>query len=404
MKPFCYLSYTKLLWSKEPQRVLCLLLVLCLSPSIQARPAEADTLRFYSAAFDEEREVYLVKPPNQRYRSPLHRMPLIILLDGQHDWLIEPASSDIRALQRSYEIPEALVLIVPHKDRNAECGVSALDQESAPLLQMLLEDLPPLLAEHGAGDYWILEGHSMSASFALYAFLKHPDRFAAVLAHSPMHLLAEAAAQLAQRPLDQQQRMMLSIGGMARDKDIYHRVNFESVRARHPELFAHIQVFEADHSAHNTVPLLARPVLLSYWFRTFSSRFNHIAEVDSTYTLLREPDDATEELAKIRQAAKLGTWDYLPELSDIYGILSRYMSAEHLDQSIALLKWGIELFPYEFELHATLAGLLMDAQPDEALILFEKALFLLQTMEQELPEFSDYRAGLAEIITGLKDR
>lgn len=113
--------------------------------SLLLQAQRTDTLRFHSTAFGTERSVVVHLPEFHRYASEQVRMPVIILLDGQHEWLIDPLLNDIRFLQYTHEVPQAIVVTVPHGDRVQESAPDSLDQPTMPLLELLTKELPPLL-------------------------------------------------------------------------------------------------------------------------------------------------------------------------------------------------------------------------------------------------------------------
>ncbi len=111
--------------------------------SVVAQAQRTDTLRFHSTAFGTEREVVVHTPEFHRYASAQVRMPVIILLDGQHDWFTAPLLNDIRFLQYTHEVPQAIVVSVPHANRVKECATDSITQPGMPLLDMLVTELPP---------------------------------------------------------------------------------------------------------------------------------------------------------------------------------------------------------------------------------------------------------------------
>ncbi len=161
-------------------RYLFKLLALCVISQVQA----GDTLRFHSTAFGTERMVVVHTPQFFTAASEQVRMPVFILLDGQHDWFTEPLLNDIRYLQYTHEVPQAITVVVPHADRVQESAERGDEAAQLPLLRMLTEELPPLLERYHPSHYMVLIGHSFTASFALYAKQELPEAFDAVIALS----------------------------------------------------------------------------------------------------------------------------------------------------------------------------------------------------------------------------
>lgn len=72
-----------------------------------------DTLTIESKVFNEKRDVYVHLPENYQYVSDSVNLPVIFVLDGQHDWFINPILSDIEYLQYTHEIPNAIIVLSP---------------------------------------------------------------------------------------------------------------------------------------------------------------------------------------------------------------------------------------------------------------------------------------------------
>ncbi|MCB0810512.1 MAG: hypothetical protein KDB96_14645, partial [Flavobacteriales bacterium] len=73
-----------------------LFLSLALSVPVAGMAQHTDTLRFRSQAMDADRLVVVHLPEFHRYASEEVRMPVIVVLDGQHEWFVGPVVNDIR--------------------------------------------------------------------------------------------------------------------------------------------------------------------------------------------------------------------------------------------------------------------------------------------------------------------
>src|SRR5690554_7032517 len=135
---------------------------------------EIDTISFYSKAFNEERTVYIHKPEFYKYKSESVKLPVIYLLDGQHEWFVNPLLSDIQYLQYTKEIPQAIVVVIPLNQRNIECGIVDLHTE-LPLDAFITKELDPVLQKYHPNDFKLIIGHSFTASFALYSYYRNPE-------------------------------------------------------------------------------------------------------------------------------------------------------------------------------------------------------------------------------------
>lgn len=113
---------------------------------------EINTLSFYSKAFNEQRTVCIHKPEFYKHKPESVKLPVIHLLDGQHEWFIEPLLSDIRFLQCTHEIPNTTV-VVPHADFSAHNAVSIVFTPT--FLTQVFENFRGLYSEiaKGNGEY-----------------------------------------------------------------------------------------------------------------------------------------------------------------------------------------------------------------------------------------------------------
>ena len=352
-----------------------------------------DTLRFHSTAFGTERTVVVHLPEFHRYAGPEVRMPVIILLDGQHDWFVEPLLNDIRYLQYTHEVPQAIVVTIPLADRVQESAPDSLGQPSLPLLRMLTGELPALLGRYNPGDLQVLVGHSFTSSFALYAFVRAPEAFDAVIALSPLHLIADLLPATARAvDLDPDKRALVAVGGAERLKDGGHHAGIVPVeqgmdrRADHHRL-----VFRQYPSAgHTSLPIIAFPDLLATLFTPFSLR-DSLAAVDGEYRLVHPPPAPKDLLAQVEAGtAFLGST--LPwEIAEINGLASRLYSSGYLEQATAVYRRAVQLYPRLYEFHWSLGELLLEQDHPDAMTSLQEALRLLESQEPALPDRMEIR-------------
>lgn len=342
-----------------------------------------DTLRFFSPAFGTERQAFVHLPEDMRYGSDSVRYPVIYLLDGQHEWFAEPVLNDIEYLQYTHEMPQAIVVVIPHEDRYTECSRFDFSGPALPLHRFLTEDLERQLAAYQPGEFRMLIGHSFSASFALYSFLTGNGFFQAVIAHSPLEQVAGLAAALDSLPDRAKDDIAISIGGAAADRDRYHRRAYDQAKAAHPDLFSHIKTYEANASAHNAVPIVAGPALLAELFLPFSRRFAHIATVDSVYQLIDPPKPPTEELTALAAASRLGSHFYPPEIAEINGVASRYWNNGYEQHSAAIYAWSLQFYPRFFDFHLSLYQLTTSEEAAKTHLLRARELVIAMEMQTE---------------------
>ena len=380
-------------------KALTLAVSLCLlSAGVQAQAT--DTLRFHSAAFGSEREVVVHLPEFHRYASAEVRMPVIILLDGQHEWFVQPMLSDIRYLTYTKEIPQCITVVVPHGDRIRECRIPEGEGPETALLRMLVEELPGLLEPYHPGSFQLLIGHSFAASFALYAFAQYPERFPVVLAHTPGNGSDGHLARVRQRLQEDPHRAVyLSVGGPEMQKDKWHH-GWVTEALRKEGLPGDLPGFvfrEVPYAAHNAVPIRTTPEFLSHCFNAFSLR-DSLVPVNMNYELEEPPPPAAELLRQVeRNLAWRGStipW----ELPEINGLASRLMTGDHPEQLLAVYQRGVELYPMNWEFHAAVGELLLESEPDAGRQALRRSIQLLEQFEQQDPDHTDIKAELEELL------
>ncbi|SHJ83594.1 Putative esterase [Arenibacter nanhaiticus] len=339
---------------------------------------EIDTLSFYSKTFGEERTVYIHKPEFYKYKSDSVKFPVIYLLDGQNEWFVKPTISDIEYLRFTKEIPSAIIVVIPLKDRIKECAIVNL-KTKLPLDKFITEELDEKLLRYNPSKFKVIIGHSFSASFSLYSFYNHPDYYTAVIANSPFDRMEILVEGLEQSEATDKSKISISIGSI--DKDVAHRMKYDKLKIQFPSFFNSIITFEANYSAHNSVPIVTMPTLLTKVFEDYRSRYFEIATVDMEYKLINNPGSISEELNKIEIASKIGIYDYPPEISDINGIASRYWNNELEEYATKIYELGIRYYPRYYEFYLSLYELTLNKDKLTSREHLEKAEFLLKTVE-----------------------
>lgn len=353
-----------------------------------------DTLIIHSEAFDQERSLYVHKPSFNKYLSADVMVPVIYVLDGQHEWFVNPVLNNIEYLRYTHEIPHALVVVIPHKNRYAECALDSLSGPVLPLHTFITEEVEAALAPYHPSSYRMIIGHSFTASFSLYSQLESDGFYSAVLAHSPLNKFEEMVGALEGNPEIDPSSIAISIGSPDGDKDKYHRNTYEKAKAKYPDFFKSIYTYLANESTHNAVPIVANPYFLAKFFYPFSRRFADIAVVNMEYKLEETPGSVEEEIKKIEDASKIGSAYYPAEIDDINGMASRYWNSNYEDHAIALYEEGVKHYPNYFDFHFQLYVLYSEKNPEKAKMHLKKSYELAEAFEQAEP---DYEELLTEI-------
>jgi len=377
---------------------LAFVLTLCVQTTLFAQ--RTDTLTFYSEAFQQERTVLVQLPMAYKYRSEQVTLPVIYILDGQHEWFADPVRTAIEYLQYTHQIPQSIVVSIPLLNRNEECGIRDLDAQVLPLHQFITKELDEQLQQYRTSGYRLLIGHSFSASFALYSHLKAPSYYAAVIANTPLDSFKKLVLAFQKDKRSDISRIHISVGGKAKHEDHHHRTMFDTLAAQFPTFFDSVTTFVAHHSGHTAVPIVATPSLLTGIFSQFNGRYAAIAMVDDEYKLIDPPGSVADELLRIKKASTLDRYAYPPEIADLNGLSSRYLNSGHTDHGLALLDLALQYYPNFFDFHFQRYELLLPTDPELAKVHLNRTHELLRTLETDLPEQQE----LLDIVASEKKR
>lgn len=358
-----------------------LLFIILLVFSLESSAQEIDTLHIDSKYFNSKRVVYVHKPEFYKYKSDSVKLPVYYILDGQHEWFVNPTLNTIKYLQYTHEIPQAIIVVVPLENRYKECGIDSLGGDGLPLHNFITKELSNhLLERYATNGFNLLIGHSFSASFALYSYCKAPEFYSAIFSHSPLDKLNKTVEYLSTNKIDLS-KVFISVGGEVKDK--YHRANCELLKKEQPEFFKSISYYEANYSTHNSVPIAANPHFFMQLFEPFSIRYNKIAEVDPNYKLVKKPFSIKKEKIKIEKASFMDNKKIPIEVAEINGIASRYWNSKFNDYAIAIYTKGIELYPKYYEFYISLGELHLNKDKDKAKKYLEKSKELLEKYEED---------------------
>jgi predicted alpha/beta superfamily hydrolase len=363
---------------------LTFLLIFILSTTLSAQ--KTDTLSFYSKAFNSERTIYITTPGSYKYQSEDVQLPVIYLLDGQHEWFVNPALNTIRYLQYTHQIPQAIIVTIPLLNRNKECGIELQHGEELPLHKFITQEVDEKIRTYRPNNYKVLIGHSFSASFSLYSYLKAPAYYSAVIANTPLDSFRELISGLEKNEKTDKRKLFISVGGKANHEDFYHRKAFDSLKLEFPQFFRSINTYMAENTGHNAVPIVATPHFLTKLFSEFNGRFSEIALVDQDYKLLHKPGSIQEEIRKIENGSKIVNCFYPPEIAEFNGLASRYWSSDLNDYAIAVYEMAIKYYPDYYDFHLQLYELRLPADKGRAKAHLNKAYELLNTVESDLSE------------------
>lgn len=372
---------------------LILILTFFISTSLFAQ--KTDTLNFYSKAFGMERSIYITTPQFYKYQSEKVKLPVIYILDGQHEWLVNPLLSTIEYLQYTHQIPGAIIVTIPFINRVKECGINSLTENELPLQKFITQEVDEKIQKYNPSQYKIIIGHSFSASFALYSHLKTPTYYSAVIANTPLDSFKELILAFEANGQIDKSKISISVGGIAENEDFYHRKAFDTLKFEFPQFFNSITTFIADKSGHTAVPIVANPYLLTKVFSEFNNRYSGIAKVNDEYKLINNPISVKEELTKIESASKIGNYFYPPEIPDLNGLASRYLNTNLNEYGIAIYELATEYYPNYYDFHLQLYKLLLPIDIESSKAHLNKADELLNTLENDFSGKQEELKGIA---------
>lgn len=361
---------------------LILLSTLFISTTLLAQ--KIDTLKFYSKSFNKERAIFITTPEFYKYQSEDVQLPVIYILDGQHEWFVNPLFSTIKYLQYTHQIPQAIIVTIPLLNRIKECGIKELDGDVLPLHKFITEEVDEKIRKYHPSNYKILIGHSFSASFALYSYLKTPTYYTAIIANTPLDSFKELILAFEKTKLIDKSNISISIGGKAKNEDFYHRKQFDTLKSEFPLFFSTINTFVAENSGHTAVPIVANPYLLTKLFSKFNSRYSEIALVNEEYKLITTPKSVKDEINKIEIASRIGNYFYPPEIADLNGMASRYLNCDLKQYGIAIYEMAAKYYPKYYDFHLQLYELLLPKNKGRAKAHLNIAYELLNTVEIDM--------------------
>ncbi len=127
----------------------------------------------------------LINLPKNYEKSGL-KHPVIIYLDGQDLGLKNLMISNLDKLMYGKEIPEAIVIGIPHNHGRSDLSIERVTEEITPFMNFITEELVPFLdKQYNTLAFRTFIGHSLGGQFLTYGMTRYPEIFNAVVAISP---------------------------------------------------------------------------------------------------------------------------------------------------------------------------------------------------------------------------
>jgi predicted alpha/beta superfamily hydrolase len=145
------------------------------------------TIQLPSKILNEERQLDIYLPP--RYNLTNARYPVVILLDGEQNFLHTVGSSNF--LAGTGDLPQLIIVGIPNTNRNRDFTPTATAQNPSGggaekfISFMRNELLPNIDHNFRTVPFRILIGNSLCGMFTLYQLVRHGDLFQGYIVISP---------------------------------------------------------------------------------------------------------------------------------------------------------------------------------------------------------------------------
>ncbi len=146
--------------------------------------------KIFSKVLGEERIIMVHTP--EGYENGKDRYPVLYQLDGEMNTLFPKGVLLTEGMAGLGNMPPFILVAIRNTDRSRDCFPVKIPRRPSAggadkFLEFLTSELFPFVEKnYRTANYRILAGFSNSAMFAVYAFIKRPDAFNAILAASPM--------------------------------------------------------------------------------------------------------------------------------------------------------------------------------------------------------------------------
>ncbi|WP_164974267.1 alpha/beta hydrolase-fold protein [Filimonas effusa] len=145
-------------------------------------PEKKDSIA--SRYLDRKQEI-LIHLPGSYAKSGLN-YPVIVYLDGQDQGLKNLLISNLDRLMYGREIPEAIVIGIPHHHGRGDLSIESASEDTTPFMKFVTTELISFLDQnYRTLDFRTFIGHSLGGQFLAYSMTRYPDVFNAVIAISP---------------------------------------------------------------------------------------------------------------------------------------------------------------------------------------------------------------------------
>lgn len=373
---------------------------------------ETETIHIRSKVFNEDRSIKVWLP--EEYKDyPNRTYAVAYLFDAQSDAFFNFIKATVDYLTSDGYISPLILIGIVSTNRQFELTPKAQTKEGmkyfqksggADTLSLLLKDevMPLAQQKYRCANFNIGIGHSLGATFLTYSAIAYPELFKGYIAISPNYdydkqQLVHAFENLAHAATLSNKFLYIAYG----KGDMYEekfrpgiqKVDSILTRKNIPNLLW--QVKSLDNDSHGTTATegifkgliaLYRKLTLPY------ERFTGILN-DSTKSFVEQVKD---------YYGKQSVWAgvKLPLINDLNGMAYNCLYSGRTKEAIAVLQWGLTLYPDDINLHDSMGEIQQSAgSPKEALRYYTRGLEIVEQCRSRLEPGTYQR-----FINGFKER
>ena len=144
--------------------------------------AKNDTIQ--SGYLKRKQELTVRLPKSYNYSGL--KYPVIFYLDAQDEALERLILANIDILMYVREIPEAILIGIPHSHGRSDLSIERVSEDTTAFLRFMINELVPYVnKQYRTEKFRTFIGHSLGGQFLTYGMTLYPEVFNSVIAISP---------------------------------------------------------------------------------------------------------------------------------------------------------------------------------------------------------------------------
>ena len=355
---------------------------------------------------------YSVYIPKTMTISQGVKYPVAYVFDRQNSRSCNNVVQSIDYLMGSFALPSFIVVTIEQDERLYETSFDVDKQGRGgiePFLDFVLEELDSfLITNYNANEYRILIGHSRTAFLTTYALSSRHDDVHAVIANSPFFESDTKTGEVnllesllkAQSSFDGNRYYSFSYGGEG--VDAHFPYGDEAVKQMKTakvtdQLRWDAKLYPyADH--YTVVGLHTMNALADFGFEYANVLHRFINEPSGT------PKDVEWLKTELATAGEYYGMTIVPELVHINSMASHFYHEKDLEQVIFFLKYGLEFYPKDSDLHVFIGSVYGEmGDKDAARQHYQHALeYLDMSPWYSNSEKEEFRAEVEQLFNALE--